>query len=304
MSIIDRTEKRRMSTAVIIKTDDIQSKIYTVRGLQVMLDKDLADYYQVKPIRLREQVKRNPKRFPPDFMFQINEDEVNYLLSQNAIPTKSSLGGYLPYVFTEQGVAAISAVLTSERAIEVNIQIMRAFVAMRHFLISNVQFFQRLDSLEMKQMQTDQKLEQIFDALGNKQLQPRQGIFFDGQVFDAFRFISDMIRSAKSSIVLIDNYIDDTVLDMLAKRKKGVTAKIYTRAVTKQMNLDLKKHNEQYAPIEIFEFKQSHDRFIIIDSDEVYHIGASIKDAGKKWFAFSKMNLEAEKIISLIEESV
>jgi len=303
MSIIIRTAKRRMSTAVIIKTDDIQSKIYTVRGLQVMLDKDLADYYQVKPIRLREQVRRNPKRFPPDFMFQINEDEVNYLLSQNAIPTKSSLGGYLPYVFTEQGVAAISAVLTSERAIEVNIQIMRAFVAMRHFLISNAQIFQRLETVEKRISVTDNKVDEIFNALGNKQLQPKQGIFFDGQVFDAYRFISDMIRSAKESIVLIDNFIDDTVLAMLDKRSKGVSAKIYTRAVTRQMILDLKKHNEQYAPIEIFEFKQSHDRFIIIDNDEVYHLGASLKDAGKKWFAFSKMNMEAEKIISLIQEN-
>jgi hypothetical protein len=198
----------------------------------------------------------------------------------------------------------LSAVLRSETAVKMSIQIINAFVAMRHFLISNAQIFQRLETVERRISVTDKKVDEIFNALGNKQLQPRQGIFFDGQVFDAFRFISDMIRSAKSSIVLIDNFIDDTVLDILAKRRKGVTAKIYTRAVTKQMNLDLKKHNEQYAPIEIFEFKQSHDRFIIIDSDEVYHIGASIKDAGKKWFAFSKMNLEAEKIISLIEGSV
>jgi len=298
--VLSELKKQTMSTDLIVNTNDIQSKIFTVRNLQVMLDRDLANYYNVKTIRLREQVKRNPKRFPPDFMFQLNNEEVEFLLSQNAIPSKGSLGGHLPYVFTEQGVAAISAVLTSDRAIEVNIQIMRAFVAMRHFLISNAQVFQRLNFVERRISATDKKVEELFDALESRQLQPKQGIFFDGQVFDAYRFISDLIRSAKESIVLIDNFVDDSVLDMLDKRGKGVTAKIFTRSFTKQLKLDLKKHNEQYPPIEIFEFRQSHDRFIIIDSDAVYHIGASLKDAGKKWFAFTKMDLEAENIFSLI----
>lgn len=268
-----------------------------------MLDKDLAKYYCVKPIRLREQVKRNPKRFPSDFMFQLNEDEVEYLVSQNAIPSKRSLGGYLPYVFTEQGVASISAVLTSEKAIEINNQIMRAFVSMRHFLITNAQIFQRLDTLEIKQLQTDKKFEKIFNALENGKLQPQQGIFFNGQIFDAYKFTCDLIRNAKRSIILIDRYVDETVLDILTKRRKNVKAIIYTKPISNQLLLDLKKHNEQYPEIIIKEFDKSHDRFIIIDDKEVYHIGASIKDLGKKWFEFSKMDINALFILSKIKSN-
>jgi len=181
-----------MAENTIIKKDDIQSRIYTIRSVQVMLDKDLAIFYGVKPIRLREQVKRNIKRFPADFMFQLTEEEADLMVSQNAIPSKRYLGGYLPYVFTEQGVATISAVLTSERAIEVNIQIMRAFVAMRRFIATNAQVFQRLDTVERKQIEnkaeTDQKFEQIFNALEERSIKPKQGIFFDGQIFDAYLF--------------------------------------------------------------------------------------------------------------------
>jgi len=290
-----------MSKSEIIKYEDIQSRIFTIRNHQVMLDRDLAVYYHVKPIRLREQVKRNSKRFPPDFMFQLNHEEVEFLLSQNAIPSKSSLGGYLPYVFTEQGIAAISAVLTSDRAIEVNILIMRAFVAMRHFLISNAKVFQRLDTIEIKQLQTDRKVEQLFNALENKQLQLKQGIFFDGQVFDAYKFVCDLVRQAKKSIILIDNYVDDSVLDILTKRRKDVKAEIYTKNYTKQLKLDQEKHNAQYPLIEIKEFKEAHDRFLIIDENTVYHIGASLKDLGKKWFAFSKMDINAFSILSKLQ---
>ncbi|MBN1903653.1 MAG: ORF6N domain-containing protein [Deltaproteobacteria bacterium] len=268
----------------------IESKIYTVRGIQVMLDKDLAVFYQVKPIRLREQVKRNAKRFPSDFMFQLTEEEIDYMVSQNAIPSRKHLGGSLPYVFTEQGVGALSAVLTSDRAIEVGIQIMRAFVAMRRFLISNAGLFQRIDILELKQIETDNKLDQVLDVIESKEIQPRQGIFYNGQVFDAFSFACDLIRGAEKSVILIDNYVDDSVLTLLSKRTSGIPATIYTKTISKQLALDLIKHNEQYPPITIKTFKYAHDRFIIIDEKEIYHLGASLKDLGKKWFAFSRFD--------------
>ncbi|MBI2573430.1 ORF6N domain-containing protein [Candidatus Woesearchaeota archaeon] len=278
---------------LIVNHDRVQNKIYTLRGVQVMLDRDLAQIYGVRAIRLREQVKRNQRRFPSDFMFQLTNAEVEILVSQNAIPTRNSLGGYLPYAFTEQGVANLSSVLKTEKAIIANIQIMRAFVAMRRFFTSNAQLFQRLDVVEKKQVEHDDKFEEIFNAIQSKDLKPEKGIFFDGQIFDAHKFISDIIRTAEKSIILIDNYIDDSVLTILTKRKKGVQVIIFTKEVSKQLLLDLTKHNAQYPSIEIREFTQSHDRFLIIDNEKVYHIGASLKDLGKKWFAFSKFNKEA-----------
>lgn len=188
---------------LVLNRDNIKSRIYTLRDVQVMLDKDLAELYNVKAIRLREQVKRNIKRFPPDFMFQLTDQEVELLVSQNAIPSKKHLGGFLPYAFTEQGVANLSGVLTNDKAIEVNIQIMRAFVAMRRFLASNAQVFQRLDLVEKKQIEHDQKFEEVFDAIQSKDIKPEKGIFFDGQIFDAYKFVSDLIRTADKSIVLM-----------------------------------------------------------------------------------------------------
>ena len=294
-----------MSGNELIKNEEIQNRIYTLRDFQVMLDKDLAIFYGVKPIRLREQVKRNIKRFPSDFMFQLTEEEVDLMVSQNAIPSKQHLGGSLPFVFTEQGVATISSVLTSERAIEVNIQIMRAFVAMRRFIASNAKVFQRLDIVERKQIEykaeTDQKFERIFNAIEERSIKPKQGIFFDGQIFDAYKFVADLIRTAQKSITLIDNYIDDSVLLLLTKRKKGVPVKIFTKTISKQLALDVKKYNSQYPPVEIKKFKEAHDRFIIIDDKEVYHFGASLKDLGKKWFAFSKLEKDAFRLMERLK---
>ncbi|MBU1052727.1 MAG: ORF6N domain-containing protein [Proteobacteria bacterium] len=299
-----------MSENALISNEKIRSRIHTIRGVQVMLDKDLAVFYDVKPIRLREQVKRNIKRFPLDFMFQLTKAEAELMVSQNAIPSKQSLGGSMPYVFTEQGVAAISTVLTSERAIEVNIQIMRAFVTMRRFISSNAKVFQRLDAIERKQIEykseSDHKFEQIFNAIEEKDIKPRQGIFFDGQIFDAYQFVSDLIRTARKSIVVIDNYIDDGVLTLLSKANKKVRITILTKTISKQLALDLKKYNEQYPPITIKEFNNSHDRFLIIDDKTLYHFGASLKDLGKKWFAFSKFDKEAftllERLAGVISE--
>ncbi|MFA7081521.1 MAG: ORF6N domain-containing protein [Bacteroidales bacterium] len=274
----------------LIVQQHIENKIYTIRGIQVMLDTDLALFYEVKPIRLREQMKRNPNRFPSDFVFQLTNEEVDYMVSQNAIPSIQSLGGHLPYVFTEQGVAAVSAVLRSDKAAEVSIVIMRAFVTMRKFLLQNASVFQRLDSMEYKQLKTDEKIEELFNALQTSQPKLDKGIFFEGQVFDAYSFISNLIKTADSEIILIDNFVDESVLTILSKRKSNVDAIIYTKTISKSLQLDLNKYNDQYPAIDIRVFGQSHDRFLLIDKTELYHIGASLKDLGKKWFAFSRMD--------------
>ncbi len=290
---------------MILDNKQIRSKIYTVRGKQVMLDRDLAELYGVKPIRLREQVKRNIDRFPSDFMFQLTEDEANLLVSQNAIPSKKHLGGSLPYVFTEQGVASISGVLTNKIAIEINIKIMRVFVSMRRFLTSNAAIFERIDSVERKQIEykteSDSKFNKIFEAIEEREIKPKQGIFFEGQIFDAYQFVSDLFRSAKKSILIIDNYIDDSVLTHLTKKQKNVKATIFTKHISKLLKLDIKKFNLQYKNITIKEFTKSHDRFIIIDDKDIYHFGASLKDLGKKWFAFFKFGIDAIKILAQLE---
>jgi hypothetical protein len=283
---------------------DIQDSIYTMRGVQVMLDSDLAHFYEVKPIRLREQVKRNINRFPSDFMFQLTEKEVEIMVSRNAIPSRQHLGGTLPYVFTEQGVAAISSILTSARAVEVSILIMRAFVTMRRFILSNAIVFQRLDTLELKQLDTDKKMEIVLNAIESRDIQPKQGIFFEGQVFDAYKFVSDLFRSAEESIIIIDNYLDDTVLTHLTKKKKSVRVILLTRNLSETLALDVSKFNKQYPEIEIKQFDNSPDRFIIIDNKIAYHFGASLKDLGKKWFAFSRMDIGALDLVVRLERVV
>jgi len=282
----------------------IESKIYTVRGIQVMLDSGLSNIYQTETKYINRAVNRNPDRFPDAFAFQLNEEEWNNLRFQIGTLNKKTGRGhhrkYLPWVFTEQGVAMLSAVLNTERAISASIQIMQAFVSMRKFLLNNASVFQRLDQVELKQLKTDEKLEQIFKALEGGKPEPDKGIFFDGQVFDAYVFVAGLIKKAKSSIILIDNYVDETVLTLLAKRNKDATATIYTKSISKQLQLDINKHNSQYPEIKILEFKNAHDRFLILDEKELYHIGASLKDLGKKWFAFSKMEGMTETILANI----
>jgi len=290
----------------IITIDSIQNRILTVRGKQVMLDSDLAELYDVSTGRLNEQVKRNIERFPQDFMFQLTKNEWNEisLRSQNA--TLNTGRGrhrkYLPFVFTEQGVSSLSGVLKSEIAVKVNIAIMRAFVGMRKFLMENATVFQRLDKIELKQLETDKKVGSIIKALEDKSIKHNQGIFFNGQVFDAYTFVSDLIRSAKKSIILIDNYIDDTVLTHFTKREKSVSFTIFTKNISKQLKLDIEKHNAQYEPVTVKVFTDAHDRFLIIDEKDFYHFGASLKDLGKKWFAFSKMDISSVKILDKVNE--
>lgn len=292
-----------MTENELIMSKEIQSRIYAIRGVQVMLDEDLAFLYGVDTKVLNQAVKRNIERFPEEFMFQITDEEFDRLRSQ-VVTLDSGRGKhrkYLPYVFTEQGVAMLSAILRSDTAVKVSIEIINAFVAMRRFLLSNAQVFQRLDTLELKQLKTDKKIDKVLNAIESKEIQPKQGIFFDGQVFDAYQFVSDLIRTAGKSIILIDNYIDDTVLTLFSKRKKGVSLTVLTRTVSKQMGLDIKKYNEQFPKTEVKEFASSHDRFLIIDESTVYHLGASLKDLGKKWFAFSKMEIGAARMLARIE---
>ena len=317
-----------MSKEIVISQKHIENRIFTIRGNQVMIDRDLAEMYQVETRVLNQAVKRNINRFPEKFRFQLTEEELAELESQSAASNSRSQivisknadknlksqtvissehGGrrYLPYAFTEQGVAMLSAVLRSKTAIKVSIQIMDAFVEMRKFISNHSGLLQRMESFERKQIETDQKFEQVFKALEAKNEIPNQGVFFDGQVFDAYELASRIIRSAKESIVLIDNYLNENTLTHLAKKEKNVQVHLLTKTIDRQLKLDLKKANDQYANFTAKAFDQSHDRFLIIDNTEVYHLGASLKDLGKKWFAFSKMEAQSVKsILNAISELI
>jgi hypothetical protein len=284
---------------------DLQAKIVTIRGIQVMLDFQLAQLYEVETKRLNEQVKRNEMRFPSHFMFQLNHSEWSIIqsnLSEHVVSDDlrsqfaTAKRRNLPYAFTEQGVAMLSSVLNSKIAISVSIQIMDAFVKFRREIQNYSLIDYRIEKIETKLFESDQKFENLFSAL-EKNLLPTQGVFFDGQIFDAYELMSRIIRSASKEIILIDNYIDESVLAQLSKRTMNVEAIIYTKSISRVLRLDLERHNSQYPPIQIRELHESHDRFLIIDRKELYHIGASLKDLGKKWFAFSKLD---EKMLEFV----
>ena len=304
----------------IIKQSEIQNRIFTFRSVHVMIDRDLAELYQVETKILNQAVKRNIDKFPKEFRFQLTKEEHEFLRLQNVtikedvqilrsqnVTLKDKRGKhskYLPYVFTEQGVSMLSAVLRSDTAVKISITIMNAFVEMRKFIATNATIFQRLDKIELKQLVTDQKFEKVFKALESKDTIPKQGIFFDGQIFDAHKFVSDIIRTAKKSIVLIDNYIDDTVLTVLSKKSKSVKLTILTKSISKQLQLDIAKYKNQYGELSVIQFDKAHDRFLIIDNETVYHMGASLKDLGKKWFAFSKMEKDSVTITQMLKEII
>lgn len=287
-----------MGGDVILSQKHIESRIFNIRDTQVMLDSDLAEMYQTETKYVNRAVKRNPNRFPDDFAFQLNDTEWKNLKFQ--IGTSSTHGGRRtpPYVFTEQGVAMLSAVLQTDIAIKVSVQIMKAFIQMRKLFNENIGLLQRMDGIERKLLETDHKFELVFKALENRDGIPSQGIFFDGQVFDAYELASKIIRSAKKEIILIDNYIDESTLTHLSKKDKKVTVLLYCKNNTPQLQLDVKKADAQYGNFKINTLKQSHDRFLIIDQKELYHLGASLKDLGKKWFAFSKMDHLTQLIIN------
>lgn len=286
----------------LMHQDHIENKIFTIRNIHVMIDSDLAELYQVETKVLNQAVKRNIERFPDSFRFQLRAKELDNLRSQNVTSREHGGRRYLPYAFTEQGVAMLSAVLRSDVAVKVSIQIMQAFVTMRKFLLQNASVFQRLDQVELRLLQNDERFDRIFKALEAGRPEPDKGIFFEGQIFDAYAFVSDLVKRAKREIILIDNYVDESVLTLLSKRKIGVKATLFTKSISKTLQLDLEKHNAQYPPISLKTFTQSHDRFLLIDQSELYHIGASLKDLGKKWFAFSRMDSLSALVLNQLNE--
>ena len=278
---------------------DIESKILVIRGQQVMLDRDLAELYGVETRLLNQAVKRNLERFPERFMFQLTKEEMLLLDESRSrsqiviLNDKKSRGSnvkYLPYAFTEQGVAMLASVLKSDTAVLTSIMIIDAFVALRRFMQTNAQVFQRLDRVEKHQLDSDRKIDELFDKMDRYKIKDKQGIFFQGQIFDAYAKFESFIAEAEKEIVLIDNYVDLTVLERFAKKKNGVKVTIYTCPKTKITSLDIQKFNEQYPVLELRNTEKIHDRFLIIDNKILYHIGASLKDLGKKCFGFEIMD--------------
>ena len=272
---------------------EIREKIQIIRGTAVMIDRDLATFYSVDTKRINEQARRNIERFPERFRFQLTNEETAQLVAFCDRFKSLKHSTVNPFAYTEQGVAMLATVLKSKTAVDASIDIMDAFVEMHRLLATSVGLSQRIDSLEYRQLKTDHKINELFQFIENQKETPTQGVFYDGQIFDAYVFAADLVKSAKESILLIDNYIDESVLLLLSKRKADVTVRIITRQISRVLATDLAKHNQQYPSITVEESSRFHDRFLIIDGT-VYHIGASLKDLGKKLFAFSKLEVPAE----------
>ena len=276
---------------LIINENSIKDKIYTIRNMQVMLDRDLAELYGVETKRINEAVKNNQDKFMDDFYFELNDLEFEYLRSKisttSFIKTRTN-----PKVFTEQGIYMLATILKSKVASQVTINLIKTFANMRKLISQNIALFERFERIENRLTIHDKNFNLLFKALEDKNNIPVQNIFFDGQIYDAYSFVNDLLKLAKSEIVLIDNYIDDTVFTLFSKYP-NINFTIYTSTISKQLKLDFEKYSKQYKNISLKTFKSSHDRFLIIDKKEIYHLGASLKDLGKKWFAFSKMSLNS-----------
>lgn len=288
------------------ETESIKNLIYTIRGKQVMLDSDVAMLYHYETKKINQTVKRNIQRFPERFCFRLNENEIENLRSQIVTSSleKENYGGrrYLPYVFTEQGIAMLSGLLRNEIAIQVSINIMDAFVEMRRFIANNGQVFQEINSIKGKILEHDKKFDEVFNELQKgKEKEFKQKIFFDGQIYDAYSLIIDIIKTANNKILIIDNYIDESILNMLSKKNKNVEVVILTSKNSNLTKLDISKFNKQYPMLKVSQSDKFHDRFIIIDNKELYHCGASLKDLGKKCFGISKI-IDSEYIDSLKEK--
>lgn len=283
-------EKATVIIPMRARTNDIKSLIYIVRGQQVMLDSDLAMLYQVETKVFNQAVSRNIERFPENFRFQLTKEEFDVLRSQ--IETSNGRGGrrYRPYMFTEQGIAMLSGVLRSDIAVQVSIRIMNTFVEMRRFIANNELLFEKISDIELKQLEyqksTDEKFDKVFRYIEDH-AESEQKIFFDGQIYDAFSLITSIIRKAQKEIILIDGYIDVNTLNILAKKNTGVDAVIYTYPNSQLTDRDMEVFNAQYPMLKVKRTKVFHDRFIIIDGKTAFHVGASIKDAGKKCFGIS-----------------
>jgi len=317
---------------------EVNNLIYTIRGIQIMLDSDLAELFEVETKVFNQAVKRNINRFPDNFRFQLTKDEYDYLRSQFVASRSIDLRSqfvtlkndsrsdennkdiksqnvtindnrgkhrkYLPYVFTEHGVAMLTGVIRSAVAIDMSIKIMTAFVEMRKFISSNALLIDRIDSIETRQLlfqnESTEKFNQLFNALQKESINKKENIFFDGQIYDAYSFVIELIEKAKTDIVLIDNYLDKSVLDMLSKKQNNVKVHLITNPKTKLQKTDIHKFNQQYPLLSIEYSDKIHDRFLLIDKTELYHIGASLKDLGKKMFAFSLME-DKELITNLLK---
>ncbi|WP_022758956.1 ORF6N domain-containing protein [Butyrivibrio fibrisolvens] len=299
-------------TTEIITLESIRKCVYIIRGQQVMLDSDLAAIYGYEVKRLNEQVKRNIRRFPEDFMFQIEPEELPERL-KSQIATLNESGNKrglhikkMPYAFTEQGIYMLATVLRGELAEQQSIFIMRAFKEMRHFIANNALMFEKINAIELKQLEyqksSDEKFNKIFEYMAEHE-ESNQKIFFDGQIFDAFSLLTDIIGQAKKEIILIDGYVDVITLNIIAKKKTGVNVFVYTLPSAKISVQDINNFNAQYPSLTVKKTTTFHDRFLIIDGTEGYHIGASLKDAGKKCFGINKIE-GADVINSIIQKAV
>ena len=290
----------------IYDTEKIKNLIYNIRGKQVMLDSDVAMLYHYETRKINQTVKRNIERFPENFCFQLTENEIECLRSQFVILNKNGRGQhskYLPYAFTEQGITMLSGLLKNEVAVQVSINIMNAFVEMRKFIANNGQIFSRLTNVEYRLLEHDKKFDEVFNELQkNEENKFQQQIFYNGQIYDAYSLIVDIIKSAKEKIIIIDNYIDDSILKMLSKKENNVEVVILTSPSTKISKLDVTKFNKQYPTLKLATTNNFHDRFILIDNCTLYHCRASLKDLGKKCFAINK--IEDSKFIKFVEQII
>lgn len=295
-------EKEVLAIQKEFTIEEIKNLIFTIRGKQVMLDRDVANMYQCETKYVNRVVKRNIERFPEEFCFQLDENEFNSLRCQfvtasKSIDSKFRNKKYLPYVFTEQGIAMLSVLLKSDVAVKVSVNIMKAFVEMRKFLMINGQVFDRLTNIEYKLLEQDKKINEVFNQLQNEE-NVKQRIFFQGQIYDAYSLMIDIIRKANTKLTIIDNYIDDSILKMLTKKKNNVIVTILTSNKSNIQNIDIEKFNKEYPTLKVLKTNKFHDRFMIIDDTEMYHLGASIKDLGKKCFGINRM--EDKEIIEKI----
>ena len=282
---------------------DIKNLIYTIRGMQVMLDSDVANLFKYTTKNINKSVKNNAERFPEYYCFQLTTKEYNSLMTRRYNITKigrSNNRKYLPYVFTEYGITMLAALLKSEVAVNISIKIVNTFMQMKKNFSENNQVFERLTSLEYKLLEQEKKINNILGELKFEE-NIKQKIFFKGQIYDAYSIIIDIIKSANKKILIIDNYIDDNVLKMLSKKKKDVEVTILTSIKSNIEKLDIKKFNKEYPILKLEKTNKFHDRFIIVDNKEMYHLGASIKDLGKKCFGINKIEdiKIVEKIINL-----
>ena len=293
---------------ISLDANDIKRRIFTIRGKQVMLDSDLANYFGTTTGNLNRAMKRNIKRFPENFCFQLTKDDYYEILRcQTGILEleQGKYSKYLPFVYTEQGIAMLTSVLHTERAIAASISIMEAFVEMRHFIANNATLFVKISNVELRQLeyqkQTDKKFDRIFEYIG-EHTETNQKIFFDGQIYDAFSLLTELVQKADQEIILIDGYVDVGTLNVLAKKQPGVIVTVYTFAKTKLTEQDVAAFNAQYPKLEVKYTNIFHDRFLVLDGKTVYHIGASLKDAGKKCFAVSLLQDAKQELLKKLEE--